>query len=133
MAELDRNDLGKGSMSQYRGVLVPVNKRVRLQLAGSNPCQDELKRIVDSGETPLTTAMGRRTQQQEGADAAIEVRLFTGTRVSGPVGVVPRGLESVIDEALSRLDINGEAQRIPVEIVRKKGLWRVELLMGLTR
>ncbi|MGV8896664.1 MAG: hypothetical protein ACOH10_02865 [Rhodoglobus sp.] len=133
MADLDRNDLGKGSMNQYRGVLLPANGRVRIQLAGSNPHQEELKRIIDSGETPLTTAMSRRSQQQEGADAEIEVRLFTGTRVSGPVGMVPRGLESVIDEALSRLDMKGESQRIPVEIVSKKGLLRVELLMGQTR
>ncbi|MDJ0334783.1 hypothetical protein QMG83_06050 [Salinibacterium sp. G-O1] len=133
MADLDRNDLGKGSMNQYRGVLVPANGRVRIQLAGSNPHQEELKRIIDSGEAPLTTAMSRRSQQQEGADAEIEVRLFTGTRVSGPVGMVPRGLESVIDEALSRLDMKGESQRIPVEIVSKMGVLRVELLMGQTR
>lgn len=133
MAELDRNDLGKGSFSQYRGVLVPANGRVRIRLAGSNPYQQQLKEIVESGASPLETAISRRSQQQEGADAEIEVRLFTGSRVSGPVGLVPRGLESVVDEALSRLDIQGKKQRIPVEIVRKGGLFRVELLMGQTR
>ena len=129
----DRNDLGKGKLSQYRGVLVPVNKRVRIQLAGSNPLQHELKAIVKSGATALETAISRRSQQQEGQDAEMEVRLFTGSRVSGPVGWVPRGLESVVDEALSRLDILGRKQRIPVEIVRKGGLYRVELLIGSTR
>ena len=129
----DRNDLGKGKLSQYRGVLVPVNKRVRIQLAGSNPLQHELKAIVKSGATALETAISRRSQQQEGQDAEMEVRLFTGSRVSGPVGWVPRGLESVVDEALSRLDILGRKQRIPVEIVRKGGLYRVELLVGSTR
>jgi len=129
----DRNDLGKGKLSQYRGVLVPANKRVRIQLAGSNPLQHELKAIVESGATPLETAISRRSQQQEGQDAEMEVRLFTGSRVSGPVGWVPRGLESVVDEALSRLDILGRKQRIPVEIVRKGGLYRVELLIGSTR
>ena len=133
MPDLDRNDLGKGSLNHYRGVLVPVNGKVRIRLAGSNEFQHELKNIVDSGETQQTTATGRRSQQQEGADTEIEVRLFTGSRVSGPVGRVPRGLESAVDEALSRLDIKGEKQRIPVEIIRKGGLYRVELLMGQTR
>ena len=130
---LDRNDLGKGSLSQYRGVLVPANARVRLRLAGSNPHQRELATLAESGAGPLETAIGKRSQQEEGADAPIEVRLFTGSRVSGPVGLVPRGLESVVDEALGRLDIQGRKQRIPVEIVRKGGLYRVELLMGTTR
>lgn len=129
----DRNDLGKGTLSQYRGVLVPRSARVRIRLAGSNPLQHELREIVQSGAAPLETAIGRRSQQQEGADAEIEVRLFTGSRVSGPVGWVPRGLESVVDEALSRLDIQGRKQRIPVEIVRKRGLYRVDLLIGSTR
>lgn len=133
MADLDRNDLGKGSLNHYRGVLVPANGKVRIRLAGSNPFQQELKDIVESGETQLTTATGRRSQQEEAADAEIEVRLFTGSRVSGPVGFVPRGLESVVDEALSRLDIRDQKQRIPVEIIRKRGQFRVELLIGQTR
>jgi hypothetical protein len=114
-------------------VLLPNNGRVRLRLAGSNPFQQELATIVESGASPLETAISRRSQQQEGQDAEIEVRLFTGSRVSGPVGWVPRGLESVVDEALSRLDILGRKQRIPVEIIRKGGQYRVELLMGTTR
>jgi hypothetical protein len=129
----DRNDLGKGSLSQYRGVLVPANARVRLRLAGSNPHQHELAALVESGADPLETAIGKRTQSEEGADAPIEVRLFTGSRVSGPVGYVPRGLESVVDEALGRLDMQGRKQRIPVQIVRKGSLYRVELLVGLTK
>lgn len=129
----DRNDLGKGKLSQYRGVLVPNNARVRITLAGSNPYQHELKEIVESGATPLETAISKRSQQQEGQDAEIEVRLFTGARVSPPVGWVPRGLESVVDEALGRLDIQGRKQRIPVQIVRKGGLYRVELLIGTTK
>ena len=133
MAQLDRNDLGKGSLNQYRGVLVPGNARVRLRLAGSNPHQDVLREIVESGVSPLETAISRRSQQQEGQDAEIEVRLFTGARVSGPVGWIPRGFEAVLDEALSRLDIAGRKQRIPVRIIRKGGLYRVELLMGETR
>jgi hypothetical protein len=133
MPELDRNDHGKGSFSQFKGVLVPVNGKVRIRLAGSNPFQEQLRDLIVSGDTELATAIGRRSQQQEGADTEIEVRLFTGSRVSGPVGFVPRGLESVVDEALSRLDIKGLKQRIPAEIIRKGGLLRVELLMGQTR
>jgi len=129
----DRNDLGKGKLSHYRGVLVPNNARVRITLAGSNPYQDALREIVESGASPLETAISKRSQQQEGQDAEIEVRLFTGSRVSPAVGWVPRGLESVVDEALGRLDIQGRKQRIPVQIVRKGGLYRVELLIGATR
>ena len=133
MPSHDRNDLGKGKLTQYRGVLVPANGRVRIRLAGSNPFQQELADIVASGASPLETATPRRSQQEEGQDAEIQVRLFTGSRVSGPVGWVPRGLESVYDEALSRLDIAGRKQRIPVEIVRKGGVYRVELLIGQTK
>jgi len=131
--DFDRNDLGKGSFSHYRFALVPNNARVRLRLAGSNPHQQLLKEIAQGDANPLETAISRRTQQQDAEDAPIEVRLFTGSRVSGPVGWVPRGLESIVDEALSRLDIAGRKQRIPVEVVRKGGLYRVELLMGQTR
>ena len=133
MPSHDRNDLGKGKLTQYRGVLVPANGRVRIRLAGSNPFQQELADIVASGASPLETATPRRSQQEEGQDAEIQVRLFTGSRVSGPVGWLPRGLESVYDEALSRLDIAGRKQRIPVEIVRKGGVYRVELLIGQTK
>lgn len=133
MPALDKNDLGKGSFNQYKYGLSPNNGRVRLRLAGSNPYQDTLREIVESGTGPLETAISRRSQQQDAEDAPIEVRLFTGSRVSGPVGWVPRGLESIVDEALSRLDIKGRKQRIPVEIIRKGGLYRVELKMGETR
>ena len=133
MPSYDKNDRGAGKLTQYRGVLVPANRRVRIRLAASNPHQQELRDIVASGAQPLETAISSRSQQQEGQDAEMEVRLFTGARVSGPVGWVPRGLESVVDEALSRLDILGRKQRIPVEIVRKGGLYRVELLMGATK
>ena len=66
-------------------------------------------------------------------DAPIVVRLFTGRRVSGPVGSVPRGLESVVDDTLRRLDDTLGKARIPARIVRKGGGYRVELLMGAVR
>lgn len=133
MPALDKNDLGKGSFNQYKYGLTPNNGRVRMRLAGSNPYQDTLRELVESGQGPLETAISRRSQKEDAEDAPILVRLFTGSRVSGPVGWVPRGLESIVDEALSRLDIQGRRQRIPVEIVRKGGLYRVELKMGETR
>ena len=130
---LDRNDRGKGSLSDYRGVLVPANGRVTIRLAGCNLFQAELAAILALGAENLETATSRRTLDQERIDAPIEVRLFTGTRVSGPVGWVPRGLASVIDETLARLDVRGKKQRIPVAIVKKGGQYRVDLLIGLTR
>ena len=129
--QFERGDLGKGSFKQYRYGLAPNNARVRMRLAGSNPAQEVLAELF--GQSGLETATPRRTQAQDAADEPIQVRLFTGARVSAPVGWVPRGLESVVDEAFSRLDINGKKQRIPVEIIRKGGVYRVELLMGETR
>ena len=128
----ERGDEGKGTFNQYKYDLIPANSRVRLRLAGSNPHQEELAKLVADGG-PWETAISRRTQQQESVDAPIEVRAFTGSRVSGVLGTVPRGMESVVDEALSRLDMLGRKQRIPLEVVRKGGMYRVELLMGQTR
>jgi len=132
-SEFDRNDRGLGTLKPYRGVLTPTTRRVRIRLAGSNPYQDELRSIVETGATPLETAISRRSQQEEAIDAPIIVRLFTGSRVSGPVGSIPRGVESAVDEALSRLDRQGRKPRIPVEIIRKRGLYRVEVVIGETR
>jgi hypothetical protein len=129
----ERGDEGKGNFNHYKYDLLPRNGRVRVRLAGSDPHQHTLREIVESGASPLETAISRRTGEQERVDAPIEVRLFTGSRVSPPVGYVPRGLESIVDEALSRLDKLGRKQRIPVAIVRKDGKFRVELLMGETR
>jgi len=131
MPAFDRNDLGKGSFNQYKWGLAPNNRRVRLRLAGSNPHQETLADLLASGDE-LETAITRRNQQQDAEDAPIEVRLFTGSRVTGPVGWVPRGLEAIVDEALSRLDMAGQRTRIPVDIIRKGGMLRVELRMGET-
>ncbi|MBI5161370.1 MAG: hypothetical protein HY996_08155, partial [Micrococcales bacterium] len=56
-----------------------------------------------------------------------------GRRVTGVVGNVPRGLESVYDETIRRLDATGSKPRIPVNVVRTRQGWRVDLLMGETR
>ncbi len=127
---LPRDDRGFGSFDDYVYNLAPRSKRTTIVLQGSNPYQDELREIAESGETQLETAVSPRTLQAEGQDAPIEVRLFTGRRVSGPVGTVPRGLESVIDENLRRLDDRGLKARIPVRIDRTRDGYRVVLLMG---
>jgi len=126
---LPRDDRGFGSFDDYVYNLAPRNKRVTIVLANSNPYQDELRELAESGGS-LETAVSPRTLQAEGQDAPIEVRLFTGRRVSGPVGMVPRGLESVVDENLRRLDDKGLKVRIPARIDRTRDGYRVVLLMG---
>ncbi len=130
---LPKGDRGAGAFTQYRYNLVPSNARVTLRLADSNPCQQELSNIDASGEKLLETAISRRTAEDERTDAPKVIRLFAGGRVTGVVGAVPRGLESVVDEALSRLDANGKKTRIPARLVKTRHGWRVDLLMGQTR
>jgi hypothetical protein len=131
--DLPKGDRGRGSFDDYDYNLSPKNKRVTITLAGSDPCQDELRAIVESGELEAETAISPRTIEQERVDADIPVRLFTGRRVSGVVGTIPRGLESVVDETLRRLDDRGEKVRIPARVTGKPGVWRVELLMGVLK
>ena len=126
-------DKGSGSFDDYDYNLVAKNKRITITLAGSDPFQDELRTIVESGELEAETAISPRTIEQERVDAGMPVRLFTGRRVSGVVGDIPRGLESVIDETLRRLDDRGEKVRIPATIVGKPGALRVQLAMGALR
>ncbi len=133
---LPRADRGAGSLNDYNYGLRARNRRVTILLADSDPCQDELRAVVEAvgdGVGDLETAVSPRSQEQERVDAPIVVRLFTGRRVSGPVGSVPRGLESVVDETLRRLDDTVGKARIPARIVRKGGSYRVELLMGAVR
>lgn len=127
---LPKKDRGFGSFDDFVYNLEPRNKRVTITLAGSAPYQDELRELASSGTTELETAISPRTLAAEGVDAPIEVRLFTGRRVSGVVGSVPRGLESVIDENLRRLDDRGHKARIPVRIDSTRDGYRVVLLMG---
>jgi hypothetical protein len=133
---LPRIDRGAGRLNDYDYGLRARNKRVTIMLADSDPCQDELRAVVEAtgdAAADLETAISPRSQQQERVDAVIVVRLFAGRRVSGPVGSVPRGLESVVDETLRRLDDTMGKARIPARIVRKGGSYRVELLMGAVR
>ncbi len=132
-ASLPKSDRGSGSFDDYTFNLAARSNRVTMVLAGSDPYQDELRTIAESGDSELLTAISPRTIEQERTDEAIVVRLFTGRRVSGPVGSVPRGLEPVVDETLRRLgDTVGKA-RIPARLVHKRGVYRVELLTGSVR
>jgi hypothetical protein len=131
---LPKGDRGSGTFDDYGYDLRARNKRVTIVLAASDPHQDELRKVIEAGEAEAAeTAISPRSIEQERIDAPIVVRLFTGRRVSGPVGQVPRGLESVIDETLRRLDDAGTKARIPVTITEKRGTLRVVLKMGAVR
>lgn len=130
---LPKTDRGSGSFNDYVGVLVPKNAKVTIRLANSDPYQDELATLASEDPEVLTTATPARTLDLERVDAPIEVRIFSGKRVSGVVGVVPRGLESLYDEAVRRLDGRGAKPRIPVAVVQTKHGYRLDLLMGTTR
>lgn len=128
-----KNDRGSGSFNDYRFDLIPKSKKTVMRLADSDPHQDELRRLLETDSGQLETAGGRRTAEEERTDAPMEVRLFTGTRVSDVVGIVPRGLEAAIDQALNRLERESKLPRIPAQIVTTRHGLRVELLMGTTR
>lgn len=130
---LPKEDRGKGSFDDYLYDLIPKNRDVTMRLADSTPHQDEIAELADAEADSLFTATPARNLDQERVDAPLEVRVFSGRRVSGVVGVVPRGLESVYDEAVRRLDGRGDKPRIPVAVVQTKQGWRVDLLMGRTK
>lgn len=132
-ASLPKSDRGMGHFNDYSFGLVARNRSITIVLAGSDPYQEELRAIVESGDLEIFTAITPRTIDQERTDEPVVVRLFTGRRVSGPVGSVPRGLESVVDETLRRLDDTVGKARIPVRVLHKRGVYRVELLMGAVR
>ncbi len=129
---LPKHDRGTGSLDDYAYDLRP-KKDATIRLADSDQHQDELTPLRGEDEESMATAVSARTMQQEGVDAPIEVRIFAGRRVTGVVGVVPRGLESIVDEAIRRLEDRGDKPRIPVRVVETKRGLRVDLLMGRTR
>lgn len=131
---LPKDDRGSGSFDDYIGVLEPKNKNITIRLANSNPHQDELAALAAEDPETLTTATPARSMDDERVDAPIEVRIFSGRRVSGVVGTVPRGLESIYDEAVRRLDGRGAKPRIPVTVVKtKRDGYRLDLLIGQTK
>jgi hypothetical protein len=129
--EFPKHDAGSGSLDDYRFDLTPKSQKTVIRLAGSDPHQDLLRDVAEAGV--VETAIARRTDDEERTDAPMPVRLFVDGRIVGPVGRVPRGLESVVSETLSRLDMAGRKPRIPVEVVRTRQGIRVDLLMGETR
>ncbi len=131
---LPKHDRGTGSFDDYVGVLEPRNKNITIRLAGSDAHQDELSTLAAEPEDSLTTATPARSADDERVDAPIEVRVFSGRRVSGVVGTVPRGLESIYDETVRRLDGRGTKPRIPVAVVAtKRHGYRLDLLIGRTK
>jgi len=131
---LPKDDRGSGTFDDYVGVLMPKNKNITIRLANSTPHQDELAALAAEDPETLTTATPARSMDDERVDAPIEVRIFSGRRVSGVVGTVPRGLESIYDEAVRRLDGRGAKPRIPVAVVQtKKHGYRLDLLIGQTK
>jgi hypothetical protein len=125
-----KSDAGAGKLADYRYDLIPKNRRVVITLAGSDNFQDELNELV--AEENLQSFIAPRTIEEERVDAPMPVRFFTGRRMTGIVGWVPRGLEPAVIEGLSRLE-NSANNRIPIEIVKRRGRLRVNLLMGATR
>ncbi len=132
-AAFPKNDRGTGSLNDYKFDFIPRSAKLRMQLAGSDPYQDELRTVLEENGSEVHTAGGQRTIEEERTDAPMELRLFTGRRVSGVVGTVPRGLEPAIVEAISRLERANKPLRIPAEIVTTRHGLRVELLIGQTR
>lgn len=123
------SDSGSGKLADYKYDLRPANKRVTMTLADSDPYQEELASLVDEEE--LLTFINARTVEEERVDAPMPVRFFTGRRMSGIVGFVPRGLEPAVIEALTRLEGRSN-NRIPATIIKKGGRFRVVLQMGQT-
>lgn len=125
-------DGGEGDLKDYRFNLVPNGRGVTIILAGSDPAQDELAELA-AESTEQQAFIAARTPEEERTDAPLPVRFFTGRRMTGIVGYAPRGLEAPVLEAAARLEMNGKPNRIPCEIIQKKGKYRVRLLMGETR
>lgn len=130
-SEYPRSDAGTGNLSQYAYDLVPRNKRVTIELAGSDQFQEELTRLAAS--SPIEAFISRRTIEEERTDAPMPVRIFADSRMSGIVGFVPRGLEPAVAEALARLEARAKSPRIPCTITKGRRGLRLELRMGETR
>lgn len=127
------SDAGSGRLEDYDYNLRPKNSRVTITVADSNPHQDELRTTLERGAEELWAMISRRGPEEERTDAPMPVRLFGGGRVSGVVGIIPRGLEAPVDDALGRVAEAGKPPRIPAVVVETRGGLRVELQIGATR
>ena len=130
LGDFPKHDSGSGKLDDYRFDLTPKSKSTVIRLAGSDPHQDDIQ-LADTAEQ-LEAVIGRRTDEEERTDAPMPVRLFADGRLIGPVGQVPRGLEGVVNEAISRLEMTGRKPRIPADVNRTRHGLRVDLLMGRT-
>jgi hypothetical protein len=128
--EFPKHDAGAGSLEDYRFDLTPKGRKTVIRLAGSDPHQADID-AADTAEQ-LEAVIARRTPEEERTDAPMPVRLFADGRLLGPVGQVPRGLEGVVNEAISRLEMAGRKPRIAADIQRTRHGLRVDLLMGRT-
>ena len=127
------DDSGRGSLDDYDYNLRPKKASTVIRLADSRANQDELQRTLDLGASELWAMISRRGPEEERTDAPMPVRIFAGGRVSGIVGIVPRGLEAPVDDALGRLTGAGKPPRIPAQIISTRAGLRVQLDIGLTR
>lgn len=128
--EFPKQDAGLGSLDDYRFDLTPKSGRTVIRLAGCDPHQDDIT-AADTAQQ-LEAVIARRTLDEERIDAPMLVRLFADGRLLGPVGQVPRGLEGVVNEAISRLEMSGRKPRIPADVARSRHGLRVDLLIGRT-
>jgi hypothetical protein len=126
-----KNDAGIGEWKDYGYDLVPTGRNTTMQLAESDPHQAELEPLV--GLDNLQAFISPRTIEEERTDAPLPVRFFVDSRMTGVVGLVPRGLEPVVFEAVTRLESAGRSNRIPATVVKTRHGLRVNLMMGKTR
>ena len=126
-----KTDSGSGQLKDYGYDLIPLKKSTVIQLADSDSHQDTLADLVNAADVQAFIAP--RTTEEERTDAPVPVRLFVESRMTPVVGMVPRGLEPAVLEALVRLERAGKSTRIPAAVVSTKNGLRVNLLMGQTR
>jgi hypothetical protein len=130
-SDYPKTDSGSGQLKEYGYDLIPLKKATVIQLAGSDEHQEVLKALVDVENVQAFVAP--RTAEEERTDAPVPVRFFVESRMTSIVGMVPRGLEPAVLEALVRLEKAGQSTRIPAAVVSTKNGFRVNLLMGATR
>ncbi len=127
------DDGGRGTLDDYDYNLRPKRSDTVIRLAESDPHQEEIVRMLDLGVEEVFTVISRRGVEEERTDAPMPVRLFAGGRMSGVVGIVPRGLEAPVDDALGRVAESGKPARIPASIEATRHGLRVDVMIGVTR
>lgn len=128
-----KTDAGSGKLADYSYDLAPKRSSAVIRLARTDPSQDELARILSLGIDSPEAFIARRTIEDERVDAPMPVRLFVEARPTGVVGWVPRGLEGVVEAALSRWEEREGKVRLPAAIVKTRHGLRVELQIGATK